>query len=90
MSPSFTAQAIEGLRVSATGIVAAQTDRGVVFFDNGGRRALTFPNGRAVAWAPDQVLAAVATPEAVLLVAPISGEVASLPLAVRDLEWVVP
>ena len=90
MSPSFTAQAIEGLRVSTTGIVAAKTDRGVVFFDNGGRRALTFPNGRAVAWAPDQVLAAVATPEAVLLVAPISGEVVSLPLAVRDLEWVVP
>ena len=51
MSPSFTARMIEGLRVSWTGIVAAETDRGVVFFDNGGRRALTFPNGRAVTWA---------------------------------------
>jgi hypothetical protein len=90
MSPSFTTQMIERLRVSSTGIVAAETDRGVVFFDNGGRRALTFPNGRAVTWAPDQVIAAVATPQSILLVAPISGEVVSLPLAVRDLEWVVP
>ena len=90
MSPSFTTRMIERLRVSSTGIVAAETDRGVVFFDNGGRRALTFPNGRAVTWALDEVIAAVATPQAVLLVAPISGEVVSLPLAVRDLEWVVP
>jgi len=90
MSPSFTTRTIERLRVSSTGIVAAETDRGVVFFDNGGRRALTFPNGRAVAWAPDQAIAAVATPQSILLVAPISGEVISLPLAVRDLEWVVP
>jgi WD40-like Beta Propeller Repeat len=90
MSPSFTTRMIERLRVSFTGIVAAETDRGVVFFDNGGRRALTFPNGRAVTWAPDQVIAAIATPQSILLVAPISGEVVSLPLAVRDLEWVVP
>ncbi len=90
MSPSFTTQMIERLRVSSTGIVAAETDRGVVFFDNGGRRALTFPNGRAVTWSPDQGIAAVATPQSILLVAPISGEVVSLPLAVRDLEWVVP
>jgi sugar lactone lactonase YvrE len=90
MSPSFTTRTIERLRVSSTGIVAAETDRGVVFFDNGGRRALTFPNGRAVTWAPDQVIAAVATPQSILLVAPISGEVVSLPLAVSDLEWVVP
>lgn len=90
MSPSFTTRMIEGLRVSSTGIVAAETDRGVVFFDNGGRRALTFPNGRAVTWAPDQVIAAMATPQTILLVAPISGEVVSLPLVVRDLEWVVP
>jgi hypothetical protein len=90
MSPSFTARTIEGLRVSTTGMVAARTDVGVVFFDSGGRRALTFPNGRAVAWAPDQLVAAVATPQSIILVAPISGEVVSLPLAVRDLEWVVP
>jgi sugar lactone lactonase YvrE len=90
MSPSFTTQMIERLRVSSTGIVGAETDRGVVFFDNGGRRALTFPNGRAVTWSPDQPIAAVATPQSILLVAPISGEVVSLPLAVRDLEWVVP
>jgi hypothetical protein len=90
MSPSFTTETIERLRVSSTGIVAAETDRGVVFFDNGGRRALTFPNGSAVTWAPDQVLAAIATPQVIQLVAPISGEVVSLPLAVRDLEWVVP
>ena len=90
MSPSFTTRMIERLRVSSTGIVAAETDRGVVFFDNGGRRALTFPNGRAVTWSPDQGIAAVATPQSILLVAPISGEVVSLPLAVSDLEWVVP
>jgi hypothetical protein len=90
MSPSFTTRMIEHLRVSSTGIVAAETDRGVVFFDNGGRRALTFPNGRAATWAPNQVIAAVATPQSILLVAPISGEVVSLPLAVNDLEWVVP
>jgi hypothetical protein len=90
MSPSFTTRTIERLRVSSTGIVAAETDRGVVFFDNGGRRALTFPSGRAVTWAPDQVIAAIATPQVIQLVEPISGEVVSLPLAVRDLEWVVP
>jgi hypothetical protein len=89
-SPSFTAREIRGLRVSATGMVAARTDQGVVFFDSGGRRALTFPNGRAVAWAPGELIAAVATPSEVLFVAPVSREVVSLPLAVSDLEWVVP
>jgi hypothetical protein len=90
MSPSFTAPSIQGLRVSSTGMVAASSDVGVVFFDAGGRRALTFHDGRAVAWAPDHLVAAVATPGAILFVAPISGEVVSLPLAVSDLEWVVP
>jgi hypothetical protein len=90
MSPSFTARTIEGLRVSATGMVAARTDVGVVFFDAGGRRALTFHDGQAVAWAPDQQVAAVATPGTILFVAPLSGEVASVTLAVSDLEWVVP
>jgi len=89
-SPSFTTQRIEGLRVSATGMVAARTDQGVVFFDTGGRRALTFPEGRAVAWAPGELIAAVAMPTEVLFVAPVSREVLSLPLEVRDLEWVVP
>lgn len=90
MSPSFTARAIEGLRVSASGMVAARTDVGVVFFDTGGRRALTFHDGLAVAWAPDQQVAAVATPGTVLFIAPLSGEIVSLNLAVSDLEWVVP
>jgi hypothetical protein len=89
-SPSFTARMIEGLRVSATGMVAARTDQGVVIFDSGGRRALSFPNGRAVAWEPGELIAAVATPTEVLFVAPVSREVVSLPLAVRDLEWVIP
>jgi hypothetical protein len=89
-SPSFTTRRIEDLRVSATGMVAARTDQGIVFFDSGGRRALTFPNGHSVAWAPDQPIAAVATQNEVLLVAPASREVVSLPLQVRDLEWVVP
>jgi hypothetical protein len=71
-------------------MVAALTDVGVVFFDAGGRRALTFHDGLAVTWSPDQLVAAVATPDAILFVAPLSREVVSLPLAVRDLEWVVP
>jgi hypothetical protein len=89
-SPTFTAPRIEGLEVSPTGMVAARTDRGVVFFDNGGRRALSFPGATAVAWAPDNLVAAVATPRQILLVAPVSREVVPLPLAVEDLEWVVP
>ena len=89
-SPSFTTQTIDTLRVSASGMVAARTDQGIVFFDTGGRRALTFPNGRAVAWAPGELIAAVPTPSEILFVAPVSGEIVTLPLAVRDLEWVVP
>lgn len=89
-SPSFTTPAIEGIRASATGMVAARTDQGVVLFDSGGRRAMSFPNGVAVAWAPGELIAAVATPNEILFVAPVSREVLSLPLAVRDLEWVVP
>jgi hypothetical protein len=89
-SPSFTTRAIEDLKVSASGMVAARTDQGVVFFDSGGRRALTFPNAHAVAWAPGELFAAVATPGEVLFVAPVSREVVPISLAVRDLEWVVP
>jgi hypothetical protein len=89
-SPSFTSGTIEGLRVSSSGMVAASSDEGVVMFDSGGRRALTFPNGTAVAWQPGELIAAVATPTEVLFVAPVSREVVSLPLAVSDLEWVIP
>jgi hypothetical protein len=89
-SPTFTATRIEGLRVSSTGMVAARTDRGIVFFDSGGRRALSFPGAKAVTWAPGDLVAAVATPRQILLVAPVSREVVPLPLAVEDLEWVVP
>jgi len=89
-SPSFTSGTIEGLRVSSSGMVAARSDEGVVMFDSGGRRALTFPNGTAVAWQPGELIAAVATPTEVLFVAPVSREVVSLPLAVSDLEWVIP
>jgi hypothetical protein len=89
-SPTFTAPRIEGLEVSATGMVAARTDSGIVFFDSGGRRALSFPGAKAVTWAPGNLVAAVATPRQILLVAPVSREVVPLPLAVEDLEWVVP
>jgi hypothetical protein len=89
-APSFTAREIRGLQVSATGMIAARADQGVVFFDSGGRRALTFPTGRAVAWEPGELIAAVATPTEILFVAPISREVVSVPLAVSDLEWVIP
>lgn len=88
--PTFTAQRIAGLQVSSTGMVAARADRGIVFFDNGGRRALSLPGARAVTWAPDNLVAAVATAREILLVAPASREVVPLPLAVADLEWVVP
>jgi hypothetical protein len=70
--------------------MAARTDQGIVFFDTDGQRALTFPNGEAVSWAPGELFAAVATPNEVLFVAPLSREVVTLPLAVRDLEWMVP
>ncbi len=89
-SPSFTTRRIENLRASSTGMVAASSDLGVVFFDSGGRRALTFPNGRDVSWAPGELVAAVSTPRDVLFVAPVSGEVVTLSLEVSDLEWVVP
>ena len=89
-SPTFTSRTIEGLEVSSSGMVAARSDEGVVIFDSGGRRALSFPNGRAVAWEPGELIAAVATPTEILFVAPVSREVVSLPLAVSDLEWVIP
>ncbi|MGH3012531.1 MAG: hypothetical protein ACRDMY_11950 [Gaiellaceae bacterium] len=89
-SPSYTSRSIEGLRVSSSGMVAARSDQGIVIFDSGGRRALTFPNGRAVAWEPGELIAAVATPSEILFVAPVSREVVSLPLTVSDLEWVIP
>jgi hypothetical protein len=89
-SPTFTAPHIDGLQVSSTGMVAARTDSGIVFFDSGGRRALSFPGAKAVTWAPGDLVAAVATPRQILLVAPVSREVVPLPLAVEDLEWVVP
>jgi hypothetical protein len=87
---SFTTGAIEGLRVSSSGMVAARTDQGVVFFDAGGRRALTIRSGQAVTWAPGEPIAAVATPSQILFVEPVSSVIVTLPLAVRDLEWVVP
>jgi hypothetical protein len=89
-SPWFGAPFVEGLRVSSSGMAAVSSDRGVVFFDSGGRRALTFTNGRDVTWAPGEVVAAVSTPREVIFVAPLSGEVVTLPLEVRDLEWVAP
>jgi hypothetical protein len=89
-SPTFTAPRVEGLQVSPTGMVAARTDSGIVFFDGGGRRALSFPGAKAATWAPGNLVAAVATPRQILLVAPVSREVVPIPLAVEDLEWVVP
>jgi hypothetical protein len=89
-SPTFSATRIENLVVSASGMVAARTDRGVVFFDQGGRRALSFLGAQAVAWAPGTIIAAVASAREVLFVAPISREVVALSLTVEDLEWVVP
>lgn len=89
-SPAFTARRIDGLQVSRTGMVAARTDRGVVIFDAGGRRALTFPDGREVAWAPSSLVAAIAANDELLFVAPISRDVVSVPLQASDLEWAPP
>jgi hypothetical protein len=89
-APSFATRAIGELRLSSSGMVAARTDQGVVFFDASGRRALTIRSGQAVSWAPGEQVAAVATPSQILFVAPVSREIVTLPLAVRDLEWVVP
>jgi hypothetical protein len=87
-SPWFGAPSVQGLRTSSGGMAAVSSDRGVVFFDRGGGRALTFTNGLDVTWAPGEVVAAVSTPREVIFVAPASGEVVTLPLEVRDLEWV--
>ena len=88
-TPFFDSRVIEGLRVGAT-MVAARTERGVIFVDAGGRVALTIPNGQAVTWNPGGEIAAVATPSQVLLVVPSRRQIATLPLAVRDLEWMEP
>jgi hypothetical protein len=84
---SLDARVVEGLRVSTIGMVAARTERGVVFLDQTGRRALTVPKGSAVAWQPDGDLAAVATPTELLLVSPATRAAVTLPLGARDVEW---
>jgi hypothetical protein len=86
-SPWFAAQRIEGLRASA-GMVAARSDRGVALLDAGGRRRLIFTNGRDVAWAPGELVAAVSTRDGIVFVSPVSGETVPLPLDVEELEWV--
>jgi hypothetical protein len=86
-APWFAAPRIEGLRVRAS-MVAASSDRGVAILDDGGRRRLIFTNGRDVAWAPGELIAAVSTRDGILFVAPVTGDVVSLPLEVADLDWV--
>ena len=87
-SPWFGAPSVSGLQLGSNGMAAVSSDRGVVFFDRGGGRALTFTNGRDVTWAPGAPVAAVSTPREVIFVAPLSGEEIALPLEVRDLVWV--
>ena len=87
-APWFGAPSVSGLQLSSGGMAAVSSDRGVVFFDRGGRRVLTFTNGRDVTWAPGEVIAAISTPREVIFVAPLSGEVVTVPFQVRDLEWV--
>ena len=89
-SPWFGAPSVSRLRLSSSGMAAVSSDRGVVFFDSDGGRALTFTNGRDVTWAPGGDIAAVSTPREVIFVEPGSGARATLPLAVRDLAWVSP
>jgi hypothetical protein len=85
-TPPVSARMIEGLRAGRT-FVAARTEKGVVFVELGGTRALTV-SGQAVAWDPRGELAAVATGVGVLIVSPASRDTVTLPLGARDLEWV--
>ena len=89
-SPWFGAPSVSRLRLSSSGMAAVSSDRGVVFFDSDGGRALTFTNGRDVTWAPGGDIAAVSTPREVIFVEPGSGTRATIPLVVRDLAWVSP
>ena len=82
-SPWFGAPSVSACD-SLSGMAAVSSDRGVVFFDSDGGRALTFTNGRDVTWAPGGDIAAVSTPREVIFVEPGSGARATLPLAVRD------
>jgi hypothetical protein len=84
--PDFRATRIGSL-VTSAGMVAAVTDKGVVILDGGGRRTLIFGNARAVAWAPGELVAAVATPDEIWLVSAVTKEVVPVPLAVEDIEW---
>jgi len=88
-TPLFAARMIEGLRAGGT-MVAARTERGVIFVDASGTPVFTVPEGQAVAWEPGGQLAAVARPNEVLIVSPSRRRVATLPLGARDLEWVEP
>jgi hypothetical protein len=86
-APWFAAPTIEGLRVGPGGLVAASSDRGVPLLGDDGRR-LILTNGLDVAWAPGEPIAAVSTRDGILFVDLTTGRSVSLPLEVRDLEWV--
>jgi hypothetical protein len=88
-APWFAAPTIEGLRLGPGGMVAASSDRGVAILGDDGRR-LILTEGRDVAWAPGEPIAAVSTRDGILFVAPLSGEEVTLPLEVSDLDWVAP
>jgi hypothetical protein len=85
--PRVAARAIQGLRGGGT-MVAARTERGVVFVDASGTPVFTVPHGQAVAWEPGGQLAAVTTGVGVLIVSPSSRATVTLPLGARDVEWV--
>jgi hypothetical protein len=90
-SPPVTARQFDRLRVASSGgMVAAQTERGAIVTDPGGRRTLTFPAAQAVSWEPGELVVAIARPREILFAATISRDVVSIPLSVEDLEWVVP
>jgi hypothetical protein len=87
--PSFSSTRIEGLQAGASGLLAAETGTpqfAVSFFDRRGRLLLSV-GGRAFSWQPEGVVAAVAGRLQTLFVAPLTRDVASLPLFASDLEW---
>jgi hypothetical protein len=86
-TPLLAARMIEGLRAGGT-MVAARTEKGVVFVDASGTPVFTVPNGQAIAWEPGGQLAAVATEVGVLILSPASRRTVTLPLGARDVEWV--
>lgn len=75
------------LRASPAGTYFAALNGALSVFDRRGRR-ISLPDGRTIAWSPDERLAAVAREDEVLIVPARGGDpVLRIPLSVADLDW---